>query len=155
MERAAIGVNHISVTVSDELRRVLEASAVAQGRPLANMACKVLGDWARGLVSRDHGANTRGRHQAPAHLIIPDGGRQAAMQDVDLLPKDPPDNKQRFDLCRQVGKVLDQLFDARFKPHIPNHASRPKLRNLVRRSFSIAIAFDCKNLRWVSSIRGF
>jgi hypothetical protein len=37
------------------------------------------------------------RHQAPAHLIIPDDGQQAAMQDAELLAKHPPDNKQGFD----------------------------------------------------------
>src|SRR5271170_7520952 len=32
---------------------------------------------------------------------------------------------------------------------------RPKLRKVPRRSLSMAIAFDCKSLRWVSSIRSF
>ena len=32
---------------------------------------------------------------------------------------------------------------------------RPKLRKVPRRSFSIAIAFDCSSLRCVSSIRSF
>jgi hypothetical protein len=32
---------------------------------------------------------------------------------------------------------------------------RPKLRKVARRSFSIAMAFDCISLRWVSSIRCF
>ena len=40
----------------------------------------------RGAIGqRHHGADTRGRHQAPAHLIIPDDGQQAAMQDDDLF----------------------------------------------------------------------
>src|SRR5579863_642653 len=33
----------------------------------------------------------------------------------------PPDNKQRFDQNRQVGQVLDQLLDAGFKLHLPDH----------------------------------
>ena len=45
---------------------------------------------------RHHGADTGGRHQAPAHLIIPDDGQQAAMQDAELLAKRPSDNEQRF-----------------------------------------------------------
>src|SRR5262249_47416612 len=32
---------------------------------------------------------------------------------------------------------------------------RPKLRKVPRRSFSMAMAFDCNSLRWVSSIRSF
>ena len=32
---------------------------------------------------------------------------------------------------------------------------RPKLRKVPRRSFSMAIAFDCNCLRWVSSMRSF
>ena len=42
--------------------------------------------------------------------------------------------------------------DASF-PTIPT--LRPKLRNVPRRSFSMAMAFDCSSLRWVSSIRSF
>jgi hypothetical protein len=38
-------------------------------------------------------------------------------------------------------------------PTIPT--LRPKLRKVPRRSFSMAIAFDCSSLRWVSSIRSF
>src|SRR5262245_47086073 len=38
-------------------------------------------------------------------------------------------------------------------PTIPTLS--PKLRKVPRRSFSIAIAFDCSSLRWVSSIRSF
>src|SRR5208282_2899330 len=32
---------------------------------------------------------------------------------------------------------------------------RPKLRKVPRRSLSMAMAFDCSSLRWVSSIRSF
>ena len=32
---------------------------------------------------------------------------------------------------------------------------RPKLRKVPRRSLSMAIAFDCNSLRWVSIIRSF
>ena len=37
------------------------------------------------IGQRHHGADTRGCHQAPAHLVIPDDGQQAAMQDDDLF----------------------------------------------------------------------
>jgi hypothetical protein len=45
------------------------------------------------IGQRDHGADTGGRHQAPAHFIIPHERQQAAMQDDKLLAKRPPDNK--------------------------------------------------------------
>jgi hypothetical protein len=35
-------------------------------------------------------------------------------------------------------------------PTIPT--LRPKLRNLPRRSFSMAMVFDCKSLRWVDAV---
>src|SRR6185436_14331826 len=54
------------------------------------------------IGQRHHGADTRDRHQAPAHLIIPDDGQQAAMQDTELLAKRPSNNEQRFDQRRQV-----------------------------------------------------
>ena len=37
------------------------------------------------IGQRHHRANTRDRHQAPAHLIIPDDGQQATMTAADLL----------------------------------------------------------------------
>jgi hypothetical protein len=63
------------------------------------------------------------------------------MQDADLFAKHPPDNEQRFDQNGQVGQVLDKLLNARLE--------------LARRSFSMAMAFDCSSLRWVSSMRSF
>jgi SAM-dependent methyltransferase len=74
------------------------------------------------LVQRYHRTDTRGRHQAPAHLIVPNDGQQAAMQDAELLAKCPSDNEQRFDQCSQVGQVLDELPDAGLELHRPNHA---------------------------------
>ena len=44
-----MGENQISVTVASELRPVLERAAVDQGRPLSNLCCKALADWAAGL----------------------------------------------------------------------------------------------------------
>ena len=54
----------------------------------------------RAIGQRHHRADTGDRHQAPAHIIVPDNGQQAAMQDADLLAKHPPDNEQRFDQTR-------------------------------------------------------
>jgi hypothetical protein len=70
----------------------------------------------RGAIGqRNHRADTGDRHQAPAHIIVPDDGQQPAMQDADLFAKHPPDKKQRFDQYRQVGKVLDKVFDPRLE----------------------------------------
>ena len=45
---------------------------------------------------RHHRADTGHRHQAPAHVIVPDHGQQATVQNADLFAKRPPDNEQRF-----------------------------------------------------------
>jgi hypothetical protein len=42
-------------------------------------------------------ADNGDRHRATAHLIIPDEGQQAAMQDAELLAKRPPDNEKGFE----------------------------------------------------------
>jgi hypothetical protein len=76
------------------------------------------------------------------------------MQDANLFMKHPPDNEQRFGLYGQVGQGLDQLLDAGLEFRRPYHPD-PKLRKVPRGSLSIAIAFDCSSLRWVSSIRSF
>ena len=44
------------------------------------------------------------------------------MQELELLTQHPPDNKQRFNQCHQVGEVLDELFNARFKFDRPHDA---------------------------------
>ena len=49
------------------------------------------------IGQRHHGADAGDRHQAPAHLIVPHDGQQAAVQDTELFAKYPPDNEQRFD----------------------------------------------------------
>ena len=78
------------------------------------------------------------------------------MQDDDLFAKRPPDNEHRLDQRRQVGEVLNKLADAGLKLHLPNHANlETEVAQVPRRSFSIAIAFDCSSLRCVSSIRSF
>src|SRR6187551_1948753 len=43
------------------------------------------------IGQRHHWADAGGRHQALAHLVIPDDGQQAAMQDAELLAKRPSD----------------------------------------------------------------
>src|SRR5437016_2851241 len=52
-------------------------------------------------------------HQTPAHVIVPNDGQQAAMQDGDLFAQHPSDSERRFDQDSQIGEVLDQLLDAR------------------------------------------
>jgi len=47
-----------------------------------------------------HRPNARHRHQAPAHLIVPDNSQQAPVQDVELLAQHSADNQQRFDQDR-------------------------------------------------------
>jgi hypothetical protein len=44
------------------------------------------------------------------------------MQDSDLFTKHPPDNEQRLDQHGHIGKVLDELLDARLKLDRPYHA---------------------------------
>jgi hypothetical protein len=49
--------------------------------------------------------------------------------------------------------ALWRSLSAGLKLHLLNvPALRPKLRNGPRRSLSVIMACDCKNLRWVSSI---
>src|SRR5262249_40178252 len=70
------------------------------------------------IGQRHHRPDARHRHQAPAHLVVPDHSKHAPAA-----------------------------------PTMPT--LRPKLRRVPRRSLSTAMAFDCKSLRWVSSIRSF
>jgi hypothetical protein len=44
------------------------------------------------------------------------------MQDDDLFAQRPPDNEHWFDQLGQVGKVLDQLFDAGLELRLPGDA---------------------------------
>src|SRR5215470_3358902 len=105
------------------LARLILGARQPKHRPDCLGLAKASGDVDGGAIGqRHHGPNTRGRHQAPTHLILAHDGQQAAMQDNDLLPKDPPDNEQRFDQYCQVGKAFDQLFDAFLEPHLSDHA---------------------------------
>jgi hypothetical protein len=104
------------------------------------------------IGQRHHRANTGDRHQAPSH--VPHDDQQTAVQDADLLTQHPPDNEHRFDQHGEVGGILDQLLDPLLELTVPTIPTlRPKLRKVPRRSFSIAMAFDCSSLRCVSSIR--
>src|SRR5215470_17572616 len=71
---------------------------------------------------RDHRPDTWGRHQAAAHIIVPDDNQQAAMQDAELLANYPPDNEQRFHQHCQIGKVLDKLPNMHLVLDRPDHA---------------------------------
>src|ERR1700692_1037525 len=74
------------------------------------------------IGQRHHGADTRGCHQAPAYLILPDDSQQAAVQDDDLFTEHPPDDEQRLHQYRQVEDILDKLLDAGLEPHLANHS---------------------------------
>jgi len=42
----------MTIRPSIEMRRAIEAAAVADGRPLSQMACKILRDWMEGLEAQ-------------------------------------------------------------------------------------------------------
>jgi hypothetical protein len=87
--------------------------------------------------------DTRGRHQAPAHLIVLHDGQQATVQNAELLAQHSPDNKQRFNEDGQIGVALDQFSDARLELQIPDD---PDLEAEVTQS-SAQIIFDGDGLR--------
>jgi hypothetical protein len=59
--------------------RITHAAAISDIWPATEPSGDVNGS---AIGQRHHGADTGGRHQAPAHLIILDNGQQAAMQEV-------------------------------------------------------------------------
>ena len=76
------------------------------------------------------------------------------MQDAELLAKRPSNNEQRFDQRRQPGKFSTSSLMRASNLTVPTIPTlRPKLRKVPRKSLSMAIAFDCSNLRWVVSLR--
>src|SRR5450631_3984069 len=76
----------------------------------------------RGAIGqRHHGTDTGSRHQAPAHLIVPHDGEQAAVQDAELLAKRPSDNEQWFDQSGYICKIRDQLSDACLEPDLAHY----------------------------------
>jgi hypothetical protein len=96
------------------------------------------------ISQRHHGADTGGRHQAPAHRIVSDDGQQTAMQDNDLFAEHPPYNEQGFDQNGQIRKFLDQLMRVGlYRPvHVKTLRSQ-KLRMLTHRKLqSKAIAIE-------------
>ena len=64
-------------------------------------------------------------------------------EDIVLLDKGPLPNPGG-----STGHASNFIF-----PTTPTLS--PKFRNVARRSFSMAIAFDCSSLRWVRSMRSF
>src|SRR5260370_41389864 len=67
------------------------------------------------IGQRYHRADPGHRHQASAHVIVPDDCKHASVQDADLFAYRPPDNEQRLDQNGQVGQILDELLDTRFE----------------------------------------
>ena len=78
------------------------------------------------------------------------------MQDGDLLAQHAANNEQRLDQDGQIREILNELADARLELQLAND---PDLEAEVTQGsaqvFSMAMAFDCSNLRWVSSMRSF
>src|SRR5215204_2852167 len=100
------------------------------------------------IGQRNHRADTRDCHETPAHIIVPDNGQQAALQDADLLAKRPPDNEQRSTRTAKSGRFsTSSLMRASNFTFPATPTLRPKLRKVARRSFSMATAFDCSSLR--------
>src|SRR6202022_3981622 len=90
------------------------------------------------IGQRHHRADTRHRHQTPAHLIVPDDGQQATMKHADLLAKRPPDNEPRFDQNSQIRQVLHKLLDARLEPYHFHYAHlEAEVTQSARRSLSM------------------
>src|SRR5260370_21134218 len=67
------------------------------------------------IGQRYHRADPGHRHQAPAHVIVPDDCKHASVQDADLFAYRPPDDEQRLGQDGQVGQILDQLLYSRFE----------------------------------------
>jgi len=80
-----------------DLARLILGARQPKHRPDWLGLAEASGDVDGGAIGqRHHGPDTGGRHQAPTHVIVPNDGQQAAMQDDDLLPKNRADNEQRF-----------------------------------------------------------
>jgi hypothetical protein len=58
----------------------------------------------RAIGQCDDRADARYRHQATAHIVIPDDGQQATMKNANLFAERPADNEQGFD---QLGKIWE------------------------------------------------
>src|SRR5262249_40249036 len=108
------------------------------------------------IGERDNRADTRDRHQAPAHIIVPDDGQQAPRKNAKFLANDRPDNNKRSNKHGKMGSLSTSSLIRASNFIVPIMPTlRPKLRRLARSSFSMAMAFDCSSLRWVSSTRSF
>ncbi len=83
------------------------------------------------IGQRHSGTNARGRHQALAHLVIPDDDQQAACRMTICSRSTRRTNEHRFVQNRQVGEILDKLLiRARTSPSQPCDLETIKLRNV-------------------------
>src|SRR4030081_1689926 len=72
-------------------------------------------------------------------------GQQAAVQDNDLFAQRPPDDEQRFHQSAKSGKFSTSSWMRASNLTFPTIPTlRPKLRKVLRRSFSIAIKRDAE-----------
>ena len=86
------------------LARLILAGCQSKHRPDRLGVAKARRHIDGGAVGqRHHRTDTGDRHQPPAHLVVPDDGQQAAVQDGELLAQHPPDNEQRLDQHGQIG----------------------------------------------------
>ena len=77
----------------DEIRRLIRArAAIASARSIFTMLSAKLHLRVYSLAF----SSSRGRYQAPAHLVVSYDGQQAAVQDDDLFAERPPDDEQRI-----------------------------------------------------------
>src|SRR5260370_30627329 len=74
------------------------------------------------IGQRYHRADPGHRHQAPAHVIVPDHCKHASVQDADLFAYRPPDNEQRLPQTAQVRQILDDLLYSRLELHRSHYA---------------------------------
>jgi hypothetical protein len=74
-----------------DLARLIPGARQSKYRPACLGFTEAGGHIDGGAIGqRHHGADAGGRHQAPAYLIVPHDGQQAAVQDDDLFAQRPP-----------------------------------------------------------------
>src|SRR5207342_3422807 len=88
LRRASSASSHLHSAIfcrPNRLRPIDTWRTSAQTPPRRTWICGSEPEVDGGAIGqRHHGANAGGRHQALAHLVIPDDGQQAAMQDAEL-----------------------------------------------------------------------
>src|SRR6266487_1907822 len=95
------------------------------------------------IGQRDHGADTGGCHQAPANIIVPDDGQQAAVQDPTCSRSTRRTMSSGSTSTAKSGRFSTSSLMRASNLTVPTMPTlRPKLRKVARRSFSMAMALD-------------